>query len=76
MKTMISKAPSHLKSKEDHKTVRALYLETPDGFKCVHQAFGYVDICNSGRSFPRSETHAFRVLLSHKTRNQFNCAKI
>ena len=27
---MISKAPSHLKSKEDHKTVRALYLETPE----------------------------------------------
>ena len=30
IKTMISKAPSHLKSKEDHKTVRALYLETPE----------------------------------------------
>ena len=27
---MISKAPSHLTSKEDHKTVRTLYLETPE----------------------------------------------
>ena len=54
---MISKAPSHLESKEDRKTGKALYLKTPevDGFKCV----GYVNTCSSGRSFDRSKIRAF-----------------
>ena len=57
---MISKAPSHLKSKEDHKTVRALYLETPEVMvssvfikRLVTFTYAVADEVSPGRKFIR-----------------------
>lgn len=57
---MISKAPSHLKSKEDHKTVRALYLETLEVMvssvfikRLVTFTYAVADEVSPGRKFMR-----------------------
>ena len=55
---MISKAPSNLESKEDHKTGRASYLKTPEVFS--KSFIGYFNTCVSGRSFAQSKIRAFR----------------
>ena len=68
---MISKAPSHLTSKEDHKTVRTLYLETPEVMvSSVLATFtrAVADDVSTGRKFVR-----LGVLF---TWNQANSAKI
>ena len=68
---MISKAPSHLTSKEDHKTVRTLYLETPEVMvSSVLATFtrAVADEVSTGRKFVR--------LVVLFTWNQANCAKI
>ena len=68
---MISKAPSHLISKEDHKTVRTLYLETPEVIvSSVLATFtrAVADEVSTRRKFVR-----LGVLF---TWNQANCAKI
>ena len=68
---MISKAPSHLTSKEDHKTVRTLYLETPEVMvSSVLATFtrAVADEVSTGRKFVR-----LGVLF---TWNQANSAKI
>ena len=68
---MISKAPSHLESKEDRKTGKALYLKTTEVmFSSVLATFTHAvaDEVSTGRKFVR-----LGVLF---TWNQANCAKI
>ena len=68
---MISKAPSHLESKEDRKTGKALYLKTPEVMVSSVLATltrAVADEVSTGRKFVR--------LVVLFTWNQANCAKI